>query len=178
MKKSLIFVVAIVVVTLGVGVYLFTSTRSINQLKPVACTEEAKLCPDGSTVGRIGSKCEFPACPEVLSTTSDLIKVSTPLPNAIVSSPVIITGEARGTWYFEASFPARIYDANKKLLGSAPAQAQSEWMTTNFVPFKTTLSFSKPTTATGTLVLVKDNPSGLPQNDNSISIPVVFIVSK
>jgi len=30
---------------------------------PVACTMEAKLCPDGSAVGRTGPNCEFAACP-------------------------------------------------------------------------------------------------------------------
>ncbi len=30
---------------------------------PVACTMEAKLCPDGSSVGRTGPNCEFAACP-------------------------------------------------------------------------------------------------------------------
>lgn len=30
---------------------------------PVACTEEAKMCPDGSGVGRTGPNCEFAACP-------------------------------------------------------------------------------------------------------------------
>jgi hypothetical protein len=30
----------------------------------VACTMEAKLCPDGSSVGRSGPKCEFLPCPE------------------------------------------------------------------------------------------------------------------
>jgi len=30
---------------------------------PVACTMEAKICPDGSYVGRSGPKCEFAACP-------------------------------------------------------------------------------------------------------------------
>ena len=29
----------------------------------VACTMDAKLCPDGSYVGRTGPKCEFKACP-------------------------------------------------------------------------------------------------------------------
>lgn len=28
-----------------------------------ACTLEAKLCPDGSSVGRVGPNCEFAACP-------------------------------------------------------------------------------------------------------------------
>lgn len=31
--------------------------------EPVACTMEAKLCPDGSYVGRIPPKCEFAPCP-------------------------------------------------------------------------------------------------------------------
>jgi hypothetical protein len=31
--------------------------------QPVACTEEAKICPDGSAVGRIGPNCEFAPCP-------------------------------------------------------------------------------------------------------------------
>lgn len=30
---------------------------------PVACAMDAKICPDGSTVGRIGPRCEFTACP-------------------------------------------------------------------------------------------------------------------
>lgn len=31
---------------------------------PVACTMEAKLCPDGTAVGRTGPHCEFAPCPE------------------------------------------------------------------------------------------------------------------
>lgn len=30
---------------------------------PVACTMEAKICPDGSSVGRVGPNCEFSDCP-------------------------------------------------------------------------------------------------------------------
>ncbi len=105
---------------------------------------------------------------------NDKIKVTTPLPNAVVSSPLLIKGEARGTWYFEASFPVKILDANGTELGIVPAQAQGEWMTTEFVPFETSLTFKKPTTKTGTLVLQKDNPSGLPEYDDSVSIPVTF----
>lgn len=29
----------------------------------VMCTAEAKLCPDGSYVGRVGPSCEFAECP-------------------------------------------------------------------------------------------------------------------
>ncbi len=31
--------------------------------EPIGCTLEAKICPDGSAVGRTGSNCEFAACP-------------------------------------------------------------------------------------------------------------------
>ena len=29
----------------------------------VSCTMEARICPDGSAVGREGPNCEFPECP-------------------------------------------------------------------------------------------------------------------
>jgi hypothetical protein len=85
-----------------------------------------------------------------------------------------VSGEARGSWYFEASFPVRLLDGNGQEIARGPAQAQGDWMTTNFVPFTVQLTFSPPTTPVGTLVLEKDNPSGLPQNAMSISIPVDF----
>lgn len=37
---------------------------------PVACTQEAKICPDGSAVGRTGPNCEFAECP-IIATTSE-----------------------------------------------------------------------------------------------------------
>lgn len=105
---------------------------------------------------------------------ADLIRVSSPRPNDTVSSPLILEGEARGKWYFEASFPVRILDANGVELGVVPAQAQGEWMTENFVPFKATLSFRAATTQTGTLVFQKDNPSGLPEHDDELRMPIKF----
>ena len=32
--------------------------------RPVACTLEAKICPDGTAVGRTGPNCEFGDCPK------------------------------------------------------------------------------------------------------------------
>jgi hypothetical protein len=103
-----------------------------------------------------------------------LIQVSTPLPNQKVTSPLTIRGKAVGNWYFEASFPVKILDSNGNTIGVSHAEAQGDWMTEEFVPFEITLTFDKPTTETGILALMKDNPSGLPEHDNSISIPVSF----
>src|SRR3989344_5285665 len=97
--------------------------------------------------------------------SNDMIRVTSPFPNATISSPFVVRGEARGNWYFEASFPIRLYDANGTELIALPVQAKGDWMTTEFVPFEASVSFGTPTTETGTLVLQKDNPSGLPQNE-------------
>mgnify|MGYP001617911172 CR=1 FL=1 len=90
------------------------------------------------------------------------VRLTNPHSNDLITSPLTVTGEAKGNWYFEASFPIKIFDANGKQLGVIPAQAQGDWMTTEFVPFETKLVFSTPISGQmGTLVLQKDNPSGL-----------------
>lgn len=43
---------------------------------PVACTMEAKQCPDGSYVGRTGPRCEFEPCPSSNGNTTEIISVS------------------------------------------------------------------------------------------------------
>lgn len=105
---------------------------------------------------------------------ADLILVSSPRPNEKVSSPLIVSGKARGNWFFEASAPVEILDANGKSLGSGVIQATGEWMTEEFVEFKGTIQFQKPTTATGTLILRNDNPSGLLENAKEMKIPLKF----
>ena len=92
-----------------------------------------------------------------------------------VASPLTITGKARGGWYFEASFPVQIKNASGTVIAEGPAQAQGEWMTQDYVPFKITLSFpAQAAGSKGTVVLRNDNPSGLPENDKSLEIPVTF----
>lgn len=104
----------------------------------------------------------------------DLIRVDSPLYGAVVKSPLVVMGEARGSWYFEASFPVSLLDAFGKEIVIAPAQAQGDWMTTDFVPFSVTLNFSFSEAPFGTLVLKKDNSSGLPEHDLELRIPVVL----
>jgi hypothetical protein len=53
------------------GVFLVgTALRSSPPPDSVACTMEAKVCPDGSTVGRVGPNCEFAACPGADTSTT------------------------------------------------------------------------------------------------------------
>jgi hypothetical protein len=102
------------------------------------------------------------------------IRVTAPQAKQIVSSPLSITGSAKGNWYFEGSFPVKLYDANNKLIAQTAAKAQGNWMTENFVNFTATLKFAHPLTNSGKLILEKDNPSGDSQKDEKIEIPVSF----
>jgi hypothetical protein len=102
------------------------------------------------------------------------IKVESPQPDQVISSPLIIKGEAIGTWFFEADFPVILEDGDGNIIVEHYAQALSDWMTEDFVPFEAVIEFEKPSTETGSLILEKNNPSGLPENEDSIMIPVRF----
>ncbi|MFA5886905.1 MAG: GerMN domain-containing protein [Patescibacteria group bacterium] len=108
------------------------------------------------------------------------IKINNLSPGQIIQSPLIIEGEARGYWFFEASFPVKLYDENNQLIGATIAQvtpAGENWMTDNFVPFRAELNFNYTTSTKGILVLEKDNPSGLPENYAELRVPVKFLSS-
>jgi hypothetical protein len=101
------------------------------------------------------------------------VKVTHPMPNDTISSPVEIIGEARGTWFFEGSFPVKLINKDGKTITEAPAQALGEWMTADFVPFRAILEFSAPKDPSGTLILNRDDPSGQSAT-KPIEIPVTF----
>lgn len=104
-----------------------------------------------------------------------LVRLATPAPGDTVTSPLTLRGEARGSWYFEASFPVRLLDADGREIAATYASAQGEWMTREFVPFASSVTFvSPPAGSPGTLVLVKDNPSDQRELDDERRIPVVF----
>jgi hypothetical protein len=106
----------------------------------------------------------------------DLIVIEQPLPESVVYSPLKITGRARGTWFFEASFPIVLTNWDGLIIAQAPAQATTDWMTTDWVPFEATLVFNVDTSVSsrGALILRKDNPSGLPQFDDAREMTVFF----
>lgn len=100
-----------------------------------------------------------------------------PQRGAVVTSPIQLSGEARGTWYFEASFSARIENSQGDVIAEVPVQAQGEWMTEDYVPFETEIEYSSASVtpgSSGALVIEKANPSGLPENADEIEIPIQF----
>ncbi len=61
-RKQFVALAALLLLT-GAG----CTAQNKNPQTPVACTMEAKQCPDGSYVGRTGPNCEFSPCPEIKS---------------------------------------------------------------------------------------------------------------
>ena len=104
----------------------------------------------------------------------DLIRVATPRPNEAITSPLTIEGEARGYWFFEASFPIRLLDDAGRQIATVISQSQGEWMTQDFVPFEAVLEFEAPASSIGTLVFERNNPSGLRQHEDELVMPIRF----
>jgi hypothetical protein len=114
-----------------------------------------------------------------ISEKSDLIKITNIVPNQEIENPVVIKGEARGFWFFEAIFPILIVDWDGKIIGQGLASADGEWMTEDFVPFTATIEFNKSEISglysnRGSLILMKSNMSDLPANDDALEFPVNF----
>lgn len=107
----------------------------------------------------------------------DEIIVDNPRPTQKISSPLKVTGKARGSWYFEANFSMELFSGenDKEVkIGSAIATAEGEWMTTDFVPFSAEINYSTPTSSFGRLVIRNANPSGLEENEKVLYIPLTF----
>ncbi len=143
----------------------------------VACTMDARVCPDGTSVGRVAPTCEFSPCPGSQASIKNLILVSAPTPNQPILSPVTVQGVARGSWFFEASFPISIVNWDGLIIGEGVATAEDDWMTEEFVPFTANVTYTIPPDTPydrGAIILRKDNPSGLPEHDNALEFPVTF----
>jgi hypothetical protein len=105
----------------------------------------------------------------------DLIIVTFPQPGSVIGSPLTFMGQARGNWFFEASFPVVLVNWDGLIIAQGIAQAESDWMTEDYVRFSGTLEFTMPDYGdSGALIFQKDNPSGLPQFDNALEMQIFF----
>lgn len=160
-KINIIFTIILAVLIIVLGIRFFSGS------------EDVWICQNGEWVkhGNPSTLKPTKQCGNQVPQQADII-VDLPQPNQIVESPLVLTGKARGAWFFETSAPVRLLDNKGDELAAGIIQAIGEWMTTEYVPFTGELKFSYNTTSEGTLVFNKDNPSGLPQNDKEFKVPV------
>jgi hypothetical protein len=115
---------------------------------------------------------------EEVGEDNDMVIIDLPARGAPVESPLVIRGRAHGNWFFEAGFPVRLIDGRGEIVAEGIATALDDWMTEDFVPFEAELEFSLENETAAELVLMRDNPSGLPENEGSVSIPLVLLPSE
>lgn len=184
LKTISVFIVLTLAGTMGVVLL----AKKVSE--PTVCALDTVMCKNGLLVGRTGPACEFvcPVSPAVaadiqahIDEKADLITLTSPVPNEMVKSPLLIAGQARGNWFFEASFPVILTNWDGLIIAKGIATASSDWMTEEFVPFTATLEFLSPYPMgaedfmkRGSLILQRDNPSGLPENNDALEIPVRF----
>lgn len=91
---------------------------------------------------------------------------------APITLPYTVRGTVVGNWFFEGSFPVELSDASGKVLGTALAKTDADWMTTDRIPFTVALPAMN---YHGPLIITfrKDNPSGEARFDASFAITVV-----
>lgn len=179
MKKILPIIIAILIIA-ALGIMWQLNSQDESQNAPVVTNFEECIAAGNPAMESWPRRCrtEDKTFIEYIGNEIekiDLIRLNTPRPNLIVSSPLIIEGEARGFWFFEGDFPVVITDWDGLIIGESFASAKGEWMTEEFVPFSAVLEFDVPSySSKGTLILRKDNPSGLPEYDDALEVPVLI----
>ena|SRR5690606_13896942 len=107
-------------------------------------------------------------------TKNDLLKVTNPAEGQLITSPLEITGDARGYWFFEATSSVELLDGNMDQIAKKYITATGEWMSEDWVPFSGTITFEDPSTDNGYLIMHRANPSGLEEHAMSYTVQVKF----
>lgn len=132
----------------------------MKKLLPILCLCALLVsCSSGDTVTRSGN--------------SDIIRHVSVSDGDLLTFPYLLSGEARGNWFFEANFPVVLTDESGAVISSTYATAQGDWMTADYVPFTAKLD-AHPAVDSGFLLLKYSNASGEPSRDDSVKIPVRF----
>jgi hypothetical protein len=103
------------------------------------------------------------------------VKVFSPASGASVERTFTISGVAPNAWYSEAVFPIQIRDGDDNLIASGQGHAQSDWTVDGPVPFIATITVTRVYSGPANLILLRDNPSGLPENSDEVTIPIIVI---
>ena len=162
-----------VFVLLLIGGYLY-----VNQLPTTNNGESPADTSAPSKTVLPENKEEQPKSYDYISSGGVVLRLDQQPDKQMLTSPYTLTGQVPGNWSFEASFPVELTDSQGKVLEKTPAHLNGNWMTTAYVPFSVTLTFTPLTTAeSGVLILRKDNPSGMSENDDQVTINVRLAAS-
>lgn len=103
---------------------------------------------------------------DLMQDDEQTMQFQSPTEGEVITFPFEIKGVAKGPWFFEGSFPLRILDDRGKVIAESYVDAQGNWMTEDDVEFATTITdLDWGDAEVGTIIAMRNNPSGLPEND-------------
>ncbi len=120
-----------------------------------------------------GSPSNMSSASGVSGDVADFVSLSI-APGSIITDVVTITGEIKGVYFFEGKAQGLLLDENKKVLDTFSLDATSNWLTADAVSFKTTVDTTSALPGPGYLRFKNDNPSGDPEKDKYIDVPIVI----
>lgn len=160
-SNALIGLIVLVLIIVGVALWVLMGDPLMNGTATTTPqqTEEEEVPPQSG-----------PITPAELE---GRVVIDAPKSGANVPKDFTVTGKAPGPWYFEASFPIQVKSATGTVIATGIATALTEWMTPEDVAFKADISVESYA-GPATLVLIRDNASGLPEHDASVEIPITI----
>ena len=90
MKNLFTAIIVLLVVGAGIVGYFAITKGAMAPLSP-ACTQEAKVCPDGTSVGRSGPNCDFAECPAPVASVPETESTVAVLKQRILTNGMHIT---------------------------------------------------------------------------------------
>lgn len=162
-------IAALIVVGIGAYIYVYQSDKVT---KTPSITPQESENTTNSTDNEIEQT--QPSLTTYMSAKGIPVEVTSPARDSKVDSPLNITGSVPGSWSHEAQFTIRLLDKDGLIVAEAPATIDGEWMTEEMMPFQANLTFTVPPSETGNIVLVKANPSDMPENADTVVVPIRF----
>jgi hypothetical protein len=167
MKSNLPLWIIIVLLLLVIGV-MFTNNGSKNATTAVSSSSHATTSIRSTASGQVSTNTSSSTVP-----LSARVTVLFPKSGAVVGRTFAIAGSAPGGWYFESSFPIQVRDRDDNVIGRGIGKAQTDWMVDTLVAFKSSITLTNTYVGPANLILLRDNPSGLPENADLVTIPII-----
>ncbi len=156
--------VVLLIIIVGIGTYIYK--QKLDSSSSNNSNSEQEDIDDSNGIDSIETG------PEYVSQNGVTVLVETPEGGSSITSPVEVKGKVPGSWTHEGQFTIRVLNPDGNLIAEENITVEGDWMTEDLVSFTATLSYEFPSSGQGAIELVKANPSGLVENQDSAFIPV------
>lgn len=173
-KNKIIISIFILIGIISIVLFVFLKKENKEQVAPqpeysvVATDTPAAFMPSQKVAADDKTSVKYK------NASDDLVKVSYPLILGVTNREFEIKGKARGQWFFESSARVKILNNTGKPIYEGTVTATGDALTKDYVPFIGKVKVPEGYSGMATLVLLNDNPSGLPENESTVSFPIIL----